>query len=83
MEKYKISNLGGYEFEKVCRSILSVHLNKPFKRFGLGRDKGIDLLYEDSENKIIVQCKQYATFSSLKGTFFINLNTFFIKTKFS
>ena len=50
---------------------MSRKLNKEFKRFPAGRDKGIDLLYMNDQEKIIVQEKCYtkSSFSSLKKIF--------------
>lgn len=65
---YNFANLDATEFEYLCKDVMSRKLNKEFKRFAAGRDKGIDSLYMDDQEKIIVQVKCYtkSSFSSLK-----------------
>lgn len=68
---YNFANLDATEFEYLCKDVMSRKLNKEFKRFASGRDKGIDSLYMDDQEKIIVQVKCYtkSSFSSLKRIF--------------
>lgn len=44
---YNFANLDAKEFEYLCKDVMSRKLNKEFKRFADGRDKGIDSLYMD------------------------------------
>lgn len=65
---YNFANLDATEFEYLCKDVMSRKLNKEFKRFASGRDKGINSLYMDDQKKIVVQVKCYtkSSFSSLK-----------------
>lgn len=61
---FNILNLDPLEFEKFCMDFMEKKLNTKFKRFGLGKDDGIDLISLDG--KIICQCKRYKDSSNLK-----------------
>lgn len=61
---FNILNLDPLEFEKVCMDFMEKKLNTKFKRFGPGKDDGIDLISLDG--KIICQCKRYKDSSNLK-----------------
>ncbi|WP_053418618.1 nSTAND3 domain-containing NTPase [Viridibacillus arvi] len=69
MGKYDFSVLSSDEFEILCKDILEAESNIKIEHFKSGKDGGIDLRYiSDEEGTVIVQCKRYADFSSLKGT---------------
>lgn len=60
---FNILNLDPLEFEKFCMDFIEKKLNLKFKRFGPGKDDGIDLISLDG--KIICQCKRYKDSSKL------------------
>ena len=60
---FNILNLDPLEFEKFCMDFMEKKLNLKFKRFGPGKDDGIDLISLDG--KIICQCKRYKDSSKL------------------
>jgi len=60
---FNILNLDSFEFEKFCLDFMEKKLNIKFKRFGPGKDDGIDLISLDG--KIICQCKRYKDSSKL------------------
>ena len=57
--EYNLYNLSSEEFEKLCKDILSVYLNKEFRTFSAGRDGGVDIKQTSGDNSIIGQCKRY------------------------
>lgn len=62
------SPLSDIEFEELCADLLRNELGKKVERFAAGRDKGIDLRWDDAgPGKGIGQCKHYvkSTFSQL------------------
>lgn len=61
---FNVLNLDPLEFEKFCMDFMEKKLNTKFKRFGPGKDDGIDLISLDE--KIICQCKRYKDSSNLK-----------------
>lgn len=61
---FNLMNLDPLEFEKFCMDFMEKKLNIKFKRFGPGKDDGIDLISLDK--KIICQCKRYKDSSKLK-----------------
>lgn len=61
---YNLSNLNCVEFEILAKDIMQKLLSCRFTRYKVGKDGGIDL--KSHKNKIIVQCKHYSNFSSLK-----------------
>ncbi len=61
---FNILNLDPLEFEKFCMDFMEKKLNTKFKRFGPGKDDGIDLISLDG--KIICQCKRYKDSLNLK-----------------
>ncbi len=67
MEKYKLNILDPLEFEDICAEILSKKLGYNFKTYKAGADDGIDAKYEVDDKLIIVQCKRYSDFKSLKS----------------
>ena len=60
---FNILNLDPIEFEKFCLDFMEKRLNLKFKRFGPGKDDGIDLISFDG--KVICQCKRYKDSSKL------------------
>jgi DNA polymerase III delta prime subunit len=65
---YDFLTLSPAEFESLTRELLQAHLGLELERFSSGRDKGIDLRYSRPHfGTLIVQCKRYKTFSSLKA----------------
>jgi conflict system STAND superfamily ATPase/restriction endonuclease len=63
---YDFKNLSPYDFEALCRDLLSKELEVEFEIFPQGRDGGIDLRWlpdDPQELEIIVQCKHYANSS--------------------
>lgn len=57
--EYNLYNLSSEEFEKLCKDILSVYLNKEFRTFPAGRDGGVDIKQTSGDNLIIGQCKRF------------------------
>jgi len=67
MANYDFSTLSPYDFELLCRDLLSKHYDRRFESFAPGRDGGTDLRsFAINGNEIIVQCKHYKTYTSLK-----------------
>lgn len=68
MPNYDFLNLSPFDFEELTRDLLQKHFNIYFESFTTGRDKGIDLRYSLGRvNNIIIQCKRYNNFKSLKS----------------
>lgn len=68
MPEYNFLNLSPFEFENLTRDVLQEHYNINLESFTTGRDKGIDLRYsKNSKNVLIVQCKSYNNYNSLKS----------------
>lgn len=68
---YDFKNLSPFDFEVLCRDLLSRELEVEFEIFPQGRDGGIDLQWlpeEPDDYGVIVQCKHYSgsSYSSLK-----------------
>lgn len=59
--------LSDVEFEELCADILQTVLQVPVQRYGKGRDKGKDLIWEELNGEGNGQCKHYvkSTFSQL------------------
>lgn len=57
---YTLTNLSDADFEGLCRDILSKELRVELRRFGRGRDHGVDLTDDVSQKNIVVQVKHYA-----------------------
>lgn len=69
MAEYNFLNLSSDEFELFSKDIVEKELGIKLENFKSGKDGGIDLRYAPSEgDKIIVQCKRYKDFASLKST---------------
>ena len=69
MANYDFLNLSPFDFEELTRDILQKHFNIYLESFTTGRDKGIDLRYsKEKNNNLIVQCKKYDNYSSLKSS---------------
>ncbi len=54
MNDYDFSNLSGYEFEVLVRDLLRADLGMELQSFKAGRDEGIDLLSDVSNNKLFL-----------------------------
>ena len=69
MANYDFKNsLSPLDFEILSKDLLEVELGIRLENFREGRDKGIDLRYAPQHGQsLIVQCKRYATFASLKS----------------
>lgn len=52
-------NLNDMEFEALCNDIMSRKLGIPLRRFGPGRDGGVDLTDDAAKKNIVVQVKHY------------------------
>ncbi len=66
MNNYDLDILSHYEFEQLTRDLLQKNFNIYIESFTTGKDSGIDLRFGLSKDmKSVVQCKRYATFSSL------------------
>lgn len=61
------STLSDVEFETLCADLMSRELGVHVERFPAGRDRGIDLRWEDENGQGIGQCKHYvhSSFSDL------------------
>lgn len=78
MPDYDFLNLSTFDFEKLTRDVLQEHYAIDLESFTIGRDGGIDLRYsKGSNNELIVQCKRYKNYSSLK----LNLKKEYQKVK--
>ncbi|MEH7126221.1 restriction endonuclease [Bacillus sp. JJ1773] len=65
---YDLSVLSPDEFELMCKDLLEVERNIKLENFKTGKDGGIDLRYsKNKKENIIIQCKRYGNFQSLKG----------------
>jgi len=53
------SNLNDLEFEYLCKDVMSRMLGVELRRFGKGRDGGIDLTDDTDKKTIVVQVKHY------------------------
>jgi len=53
------NNLSDIEFEYLCEDVMSRLLRTNLRRFGSGRDDGIDLVDNIKSKNIIVQVKHY------------------------
>jgi hypothetical protein len=68
MPEYNFLNLSPFDFENLTRDVLQKHYDIYFESFTTGRDNGIDLRYsKNSNNDLIVQCKRYNNYNSLKS----------------
>jgi len=68
MNNYNFLNLTPFEFEDLTRDLLQKHLNVFLESFTNAKDKGIDFRYsENRKNNIIVQCKRFKNYKSLKS----------------
>lgn len=78
MPNYSFLILSPFEFEELTRDILQIHYGIYLESFSTGKDKGIDFRYsKDWENNLIVQCKRYEKYNSLKN----NLRNEFYKVE--
>ncbi|WP_052427517.1 restriction endonuclease [Neobacillus niacini] len=66
---YDYGVLSPDEFEKLSHDLLEKHLQIELERFKPGKDGGIDLRhYQNKEEALIVQCKRYKNYTSLRKT---------------
>lgn len=72
--QYTFNDFDPREFEFLCRDLIqrkiSGEANKPFffNSFSEGADGGMDAIFEDEQQKIILQCKRYSNFDALYAT---------------
>lgn len=67
MNNYDFLILSASEFERLTRDLLQKHLGCYIESFTSGRDGGIDLRCAGiKDSSIIIQCKRYKEYSSLK-----------------
>ena len=52
-------NLSDFEFEELCKDILSKRLGISLRVFARGKDGGIDIVDDPTQNNIIAQAKHY------------------------
>jgi hypothetical protein len=68
MPNYDFLNLSPFDFEELTRDLLQKYYDIYLESFTTGRDGGIDLRYsKEKNNDLIVQCKSYNNYSSLKS----------------
>ena len=68
MPEYNFLNLSPFDFENLTRDVLQENYDIYLESFTTGRDEGIDLRYsKEKNNKLIVQCKRYDSYHSLKS----------------
>src|SRR5665648_33224 len=68
MPNYNFLNLSPFDFEELTRDVLQEYYDINLESFTTGRDKGIDLrCSKGSNNDLIVQCKRYNNYHSLKS----------------
>ena len=58
------ANLNDMEFEALCRDIMERKLGVSLRRFGPGRDGGVDLTDDANTKSIVVQVKHYRSSST-------------------
>jgi len=56
---YDLSSLNDYEFEQLCKDIMSKKLDQKLQTFARGRDGGIDISDNQLKSQIIIQAKHY------------------------
>lgn len=54
-----LGNLSDVDFEYLCKDIMSKELNVNLRRFGPGRDHGVDLVDDVNKKNIVIQVKHY------------------------
>jgi DNA polymerase III delta prime subunit len=68
MPDYDFLNLSTFDFEKLTRDVLQEQYDIDLESFTTGKDGGIDLRYsKEKNNDLIVQCKRYNNYISLKS----------------
>lgn len=71
MPQYTFDNLSGRDFEFLCRDLLqkriAAEIGKPFyfNTFSEGKDRGIDGIFQNENEKVVLQCKKYKKFDTL------------------
>ncbi|MCU6795009.1 restriction endonuclease [Paenibacillus sp. WQ 127069] len=74
MHNYDFLNLSAIEFEDLARDLLQKQLNIYLESFTEGKDGGIDLRGStDKKKSLLVQCKRYKDFKSLKSNLTIEV----------
>lgn len=69
MNNYDLNILSHHEFEQLTRDLFQKKFDTFIESFTTGKDNGIDLRFGFSKDqKSIVQCKRYATFTSLMSS---------------
>ena len=58
------ANLNDMEFEALCKDIMERMLGVPLRRFGPGKDGGVDLTDDVSAKAVVVQVKHYRNSST-------------------
>lgn len=63
------ANLSPHDFEALVASLLDAEFGWRLKHFGRGPDGGVDLVSEEAEGHVVVQCKHYlgSSWSQLKA----------------
>ena len=70
-QQYTFETISGRDFEFLCRDLLQRKITTEtgkkfyFNSFSEGKDRGIDGIFQNEEEKIILQCKRYKSFNSL------------------
>lgn len=66
---FNFNNLNIYEFEVLCKDIMSRRLGISLRTFAEGPDGGIDITDDAKETNIIIQCKRTTSnFSNLRAS---------------
>lgn len=60
MSEYDFRSLSGYDFQLLARDLLQAEQGVRLESFSVGPDSGIDFRYEDTDTRLVVQCKHYA-----------------------
>lgn len=60
MSVFNYSVLSDYEFELLCRDVMSRHLDVSLRITSKGKDKGVDITDDAANNNIVIQVKHYA-----------------------
>lgn len=69
--QYTFNDFDPREFEFLCRDLLQRRITEEigqpffFNSFSEGADGGIDAIFEDKNEKIVLQCKRYSDFNDL------------------
>ncbi|QXU43814.1 restriction endonuclease [Pedobacter sp. D749] len=72
--QYTFNDFDPREFEFLCRDLLQLTISEEtgrpflFNSFSEGADGGIDAIFEDEKEKIVLQCKRWSDFDALYAT---------------